>query len=489
MSTYHDDDIPSLVPVEDPTISELVNGEAAKSPTSNQGQKIPITIVTGFLGSGKTTLLNYILNEKHEKRIAVILNEFGESSDIEKALSVSDQGTLYEEWLELKNGCLCCSVKDNGVKAIENLMLKRGRFDYILLETTGLADPGPIASIFWMDDELGSEIYLDGIVTLVDAKYVEKHIGEKAENGSINDAVKQIAIADRIIINKTDLVDEGTLTQLESDLRFVNAAAQIVRTQRSKVSLDFILDIRAYDAKGLNDIGSADSNFITGGRSSHLDGSVQTICIQFRQQATDILRLERWIQTLLWEKVIPPFTATVADDHIEEHDNGHAHDHDHGPHEPAASGDTVIVLRLKGIVTPPADDNNRQRRLVVQGVHELYDMQEAAGETGERGTGEDVSKIVLIGQNLHRSRLETSFCEWVGVASGDLVRKPSQSPLERWVPAPVSACHKLRKKEYSFAGLYCIIFCGCNWLECSRVPITGAAGLFSGNERKDCKKF
>ncbi|RUP49066.1 CobW/HypB/UreG, nucleotide-binding domain-containing protein [Jimgerdemannia flammicorona] len=414
MSTYHDDDIPSLVPVEDPTISELVNGEAAKSPTSNQGQKIPITIVTGFLGSGKTTLLNYILNEKHEKRIAVILNEFGESSDIEKALSVSDQGTLYEEWLELKNGCLCCSVKDNGVKAIENLMLKRGRFDYILLETTGLADPGPIASIFWMDDELGSEIYLDGIVTLVDAKYVEKHIGEKAENGSINDAVKQIAIADRIIINKTDLVDEGTLTQLESDLRFVNAAAQIVRTQRSKVSLDFILDIRAYDAKGLNDIGSADSNFITGGRSSHLDG--------FRQQATDILRLERWIQTLLWEKVIPPFTATVADDHIEEHDNGHAHDHDHGPHEPAASGDTVIVLRLKGIVTPPADDNNRQRRLVVQGVHELYDMQEAAGETGERGTGEDVSKIVLIGQNLHRSRLETSFCEWVGVASGDLVR-------------------------------------------------------------------
>nr|CAD7430925.1 unnamed protein product [Timema monikensis] len=124
---------------------------------------VPVTIITGYLGAGKTTLLNYVLTEQHDKKIAVILNEFGEGSALEKSVSVGQDGELFEEWLELRNGCLCCSVKDNGVKAIENLMTKRGKFDYILLETTGLADPGPIASIFWLDKELGSDISLDGV--------------------------------------------------------------------------------------------------------------------------------------------------------------------------------------------------------------------------------------------------------------------------------------------------------------------------------------
>lgn len=128
-----------------------------EAPTS---RKVPVTIITGYLGSGKTTLLNYILTEEHNKKIAVILNEFGEGAVDEKSLSVGNDGELYEEWLELRNGCLCCSVKDNGVKAIETLMERKGKFDYILLETTGLADPAPIASIFWMDDELGSDLYL-----------------------------------------------------------------------------------------------------------------------------------------------------------------------------------------------------------------------------------------------------------------------------------------------------------------------------------------
>uniref|UniRef100_A0AAY4AFN8 CobW/HypB/UreG nucleotide-binding domain-containing protein n=1 Tax=Denticeps clupeoides TaxID=299321 RepID=A0AAY4AFN8_9TELE len=128
-----EEDCPELVPIEVATA------------------QIPVTIITGYLGSGKTTLLNYILTEQHNKRIAVILNEFGEGSALEKSLAVSQAGELYEEWLELRNGCLCCSVKDNGLKAIENLMEKKGKFDYILLETTGLADPG--------------------IVTVVDAKY------------------------------------------------------------------------------------------------------------------------------------------------------------------------------------------------------------------------------------------------------------------------------------------------------------------------------
>jgi len=150
--------------------------------------KVPVTVITGFLGSGKTTLLNYILTEQHGKKIAVILNEFGEGDSIEKSMSVGQEGELFEEWLELRNGCLCCSVKDNGVKAIENLMQKRGKFDYILLETTGLADPGPIASIFWLDEELCSGVYLDGIVVVVDSKFCKQHLYEVKEDGSINES-------------------------------------------------------------------------------------------------------------------------------------------------------------------------------------------------------------------------------------------------------------------------------------------------------------
>nr|KAF6331872.1 hypothetical protein mPipKuh1_008179 [Pipistrellus kuhlii] len=150
-----EEDCPELVPI------EAKQREQEEKP--GPGAKIPVTIITGYLGAGKTTLLNYILTEQHSKRIAVILNEFGEGSAVEKSLAVSQGGELYEEWLELRNGCLCCSVKDNGLKAIENLMQKKGKFDYILLETTGLADPGAVASMFWIDDELGVDIYLDDL--------------------------------------------------------------------------------------------------------------------------------------------------------------------------------------------------------------------------------------------------------------------------------------------------------------------------------------
>uniref|UniRef100_A0A8C1SNA1 COBW domain containing n=2 Tax=Cyprinus carpio TaxID=7962 RepID=A0A8C1SNA1_CYPCA len=186
-----DDECPELVPIK----------EKQTGPTV----QIPVTIITGYLGAGKTTLLNYILTEQHNKRIAVILNEFGEGSALEKSLAVSQAGELYEEWLELRNGCLCCSVKDNGLKAIENLMEKKGKFDYILLETTGLADPGAVASMFWVDAELGSDVYLDGIVTVIDAKY-----GMQVSCCSI----LQIALADLTIINKTDLVNDSELVDM-----------------------------------------------------------------------------------------------------------------------------------------------------------------------------------------------------------------------------------------------------------------------------------
>nr|XP_054971573.1 zinc-regulated GTPase metalloprotein activator 1A-like isoform X8 [Pan paniscus] len=185
-------------------------------------------------GAGKTTLLNYILTEQHSKRVAVILNEFGEGSALEKSLAVSQGGELYEEWLELRNGCLCCSVKDSGLRAIENLMQKKGKFDYILLETTGLADPGAVASVFWVDAELGSDIYLDGIITIVDSKYGLKHLTEEKPDGLINEATRQVALADIILINKTDLVPEEDVKKLRTTIRSINGLGQILETQRSR---------------------------------------------------------------------------------------------------------------------------------------------------------------------------------------------------------------------------------------------------------------
>uniref|UniRef100_A0A8D1JII7 CobW C-terminal domain-containing protein n=1 Tax=Sus scrofa TaxID=9823 RepID=A0A8D1JII7_PIG len=180
-----EEDCPELVPIETKQREE-------EEEKFDPGARIPVTIITGYLGAGKTTLLNYILTEQHSKRIAVILNEFGEGSALEKSLAVSQGGELYEEWLELRNGCLCCSVKDNGLRAIENLMQKKGKFDYILLETTGLADPGAVASMFWVDAALGVDIYLDGIITVVDSKYGLKHLAEEKPDGLINEASRSI---------------------------------------------------------------------------------------------------------------------------------------------------------------------------------------------------------------------------------------------------------------------------------------------------------
>merc|ERR1711997_1317176 len=239
-----DDDSP-------PMLVELVEAQPAKDQ-----KKVPVTIITGQLGSGKTTLLNYVLTEQHSKRIAVILNEFGEGRIDEKTVSVGggNDGELVEEWLELRNGCLCCSAKDNGVKAIETLMNKKGKFDYILLETTGLADPGPIASIFWLDEELGSDIYLDGIVTVTDAKYGLDQLNdpklvdniEEENETPVNTAKKQIALADLILLNKLDMVSKEQKVSVRRSLEAVNASVPIIETQFSRIPLERILDMNAY---------------------------------------------------------------------------------------------------------------------------------------------------------------------------------------------------------------------------------------------------
>ncbi|XP_017739305.1 PREDICTED: COBW domain-containing protein 2 isoform X4 [Rhinopithecus bieti] len=238
-----EEDCPELVPIE--------TKQSEEEEKSGLGAKIPVTIITGYLGAGKTTLLNYILTEQHSKRVAVILNEFGEGSALEKSLAVSQGGELYEEWLELRNGCLCCSVKDNGLRAIENLMQKKGKFDYILLETTGLADPGAVASMFWVDAELGSDIYLDGIITIVDSKYGLKHLTEEKPDGLINEATRSI-----------------------------NGLGQILETQRSSLQ------------KKLQHVP---------GTQPHLDQSIITITFEVPGNAKEE-HLNIFIQNLLWEK-------------------------------------------------------------------------------------------------------------------------------------------------------------------------------------------
>ncbi|KAI8370967.1 COBW domain-containing protein 2-like protein [Blakeslea trispora] len=374
------EDIPELVPAATSTPST--------AEVEQEHKKIPVTIVTGFLGSGKTTLLNYILTEKHDKKIAVILNEFGESSDIEKSLSINQDGNLYEEWLELRNGCLCCSTKDVGVKAIENLMEKKGKFDYILLETSGLADPGPIASMFWLDDGLGSEIYLDGIVTLVDAKYIQEHMKEKREDVMINEALKQIAIADRIVINKKDLLNQEELKELQQDLASVNSVADMLVTERSRIPLDYVLNINAYDVNNADVLVQQTKKIEEHGNhhAHEISHEIQTICIQFSNQLDSLEPLEHWIQELLWEKHLLGIETE----------------------------DDIVVLRLKGIIYPPKNhkDTSSKKRLVIQGVQDLYDIQEGFTEHASDAT---TSKIVLIGKSLDKAKIAQSFASAVGV--------------------------------------------------------------------------
>uniref|UniRef100_A0A673UZR8 CobW/HypB/UreG nucleotide-binding domain-containing protein n=2 Tax=Suricata suricatta TaxID=37032 RepID=A0A673UZR8_SURSU len=286
-----EEDCPELVPIE----TKLREEEEKSGP----GAKIPVTIITGYLGAGKTTLLNYILTEQHSKRVAVILNEFGEGSAVEKSLAVSQGGELYEEWLELRNGCLCCSVKDSGLRAIENLMQKKGKFDYILLETTGLADPGAVASMFWVDAELGVDIYLDGIITVVDSKYGLKHLEEEKPDGLINEASRQVALADIIIINKTDLVSEEDLKKLRATIRSINGLGKILETQRSRVDLSKVLDLHAFDS--LSGISLQKKLQHVPATQPHLDQSILTVTFEVPGNAKEE-SLNVFIQNLLWEK-------------------------------------------------------------------------------------------------------------------------------------------------------------------------------------------
>nr|CAH0108635.1 unnamed protein product [Daphnia galeata] len=360
MENLDDSDvIPDLVGIVDnsPSLSSL-------TVENSVFQTVPVTIVTGFLGAGKTTFLNFILTEQHEKRIAVILNEFGEGSVLEKSLAVGTQGDLYEEWLELRNGCLCCSVKDNGVKAIENLMKKKGRFDYILLETTGLADPGPIASLFWLDSELCSDIHLDGVITLVDAKHGLRQINDIKPDGSVNEAIRQIALADVILLNKEDLVTSEDLSELKNHIQTINSEAAFITTHHGRVNLDEVLDLGLYyQTTNLRSFKNTPTKFSNPSKS-HIDlvsygkqdkylliYSVRSVTLELNERLTPEV-VDAYLQRLLWEKDVVN-----------------------------SLGLTLEIFRIKGIVRYSQPETDHPSFVIIQAVYDTYDILPVKGES------------------------------------------------------------------------------------------------------------
>lgn len=312
--------------------------------------KIPVTVLTGYLGAGKTTLLNRILTEEHGKKYAVIVNEFGEVG-IDNDLVVGAD----EEVFEMNNGCICCTVRGDLIRIIEGLMKRRGKFDAIIVETTGLADPAPVAQTFFVDEDVAAKSRLDAVVTVVDAKWLAERLKDAPE------AKNQIAFADVILVNKTDLVSPEALADVEKQIRAINPYAKLHRTVKSEIDLDKVLGRNAFDLDRILDI--APDFLDEGGVHHHHDDDMQSV--SFTAGEVDPNKFMPWINE---------FTQVE------------------GPK----------ILRSKGILA----FKDEPRRFVFQGVHMILDGDlQRPWHDGEKRQ----SKIVFIGRDLDREAIKKGF--------------------------------------------------------------------------------
>ena len=314
-----------------------------------QISQIPVTVLTGFLGAGKTTLLNRILTEQHGNRYAVIVNEFGEEG-IDNDLVVDAD----EEVFEMNNGCICCTVRGDLIRILGGLMKRADKFDAIIVETTGLADPAPVAQTFFVDQDVADRTRLDAIVTVADAVHLDNQLGEHHE------AEEQIAFADIVLLNKTDLVEVEGLGRVEDRIRGINPYTKIIRTEHCAANLDEVLGLKAFS---LDRVLEVEPDFLTSDHDHEHDDDVKSISL-VADAPLDLDKFQTWFGQLL---------QTRGQD----------------------------ILRSKGILDFKGEDD----RYVFQGVHMLMD----GAPMGAWPEGSRQSRLVFIGRDLDTMGLEDGF--------------------------------------------------------------------------------